>query len=39
MVSFGASAPGPAVYDYFGFTVEKVLAAVKEACRQCADAE
>ncbi|MDR2603776.1 MAG: transketolase [Desulfovibrio sp.] len=39
MVSFGESAPGPAVYDYFGFTVEKVLAAVKEASRQCGMSE
>jgi transketolase len=35
MMSFGESAPGPAVYDYFGFNVAGVLEAVKTACRNC----
>ncbi|MDR0826321.1 MAG: transketolase [Desulfovibrio sp.] len=35
MSSFGESAPGPAAYEYFGFTVAKVLEAVKLACRHC----
>jgi transketolase len=39
MMSFGESAPGPVVYEYFGFTVEKVLEAVKTACRHCGMAE
>ncbi len=29
MRSFGASAPGPAVEEFFGFTVDKVVAAAK----------
>jgi transketolase len=39
MHSFGESAPGPAVYDYFGFSVPKVLEAVKLACRHCESKE
>lgn len=35
MRSFGLSAPGPAVYEYFGFTVEKVLEAVKNVFLNC----
>jgi transketolase len=35
MRSFGESAPGPAVYDYFGFTVDNVLKEVKTVCRNC----
>ncbi len=37
MSTFGESAPGKAVYSYFGFTVEKVLAAVKDVCSLCAE--
>ena len=36
MRSFGESAPGPAVYEYFGFTVDKVLEEVKTVCLNCA---
>ncbi|MDR0339229.1 MAG: transketolase [Desulfovibrio sp.] len=35
MRGFGESSPGPAVYEYFGFSVDKVLAAVKEVCLNC----
>lgn len=35
MRSFGESAPGPAVYEFFGFTVDKVIEAVKSVCRNC----
>lgn len=35
MRSFGESAPGMAVYEFFGFTVDKVLEAVKSVCRNC----
>lgn len=35
MRSFGESAPGAAVYESFGFTVDKVLEAVKSVCRNC----
>jgi transketolase len=27
---FGESAPGPALFDYFGFTVENVVAVVRQ---------
>jgi transketolase len=30
MNSFGASAPGPVLYEKFGFTAEKIIAAAKE---------
>ncbi len=30
METFGASAPGPVLYEKFGFTVEKIVAAAKE---------
>lgn len=35
MRSFGLSAPGGAAYEYFGFTVDKVLEAVKEVFLNC----
>ena len=35
MNTFGESAPGPAVYDYFGFSVDKVLEEVKMVCLNC----
>ena len=35
MTTFGESAPGKAVYEYFGFTVENVLKAVKTTCTIC----
>ena len=35
MSTFGESAPGPAVYEYFGFTVDNVLKAVKKTCASC----
>jgi transketolase len=35
MRSFGLSAPGAAVYEYFGFTVQKVLEAVKQVRLDC----
>ncbi len=35
MTTFGESAPGKAVYEYFGFTVENVLATVKNVCTVC----
>ena len=35
MRTFGESAPGAAVYEFFGFTVDKVLEAVKSVCRNC----
>ena len=35
MRSFGLSAPGGAVYEYFGFTVEAVLDAVKNVFLNC----
>ncbi|MDL2316630.1 transketolase [Desulfovibrio sp. OttesenSCG-928-A18] len=35
MRTFGESAPGNAVYEYFGFTVEMVLEAVKHVCHDC----
>jgi len=30
METFGASAPGPVLYEKFGFTADKIIAAVKE---------
>jgi transketolase len=30
MDSFGASAPGPVLYEKFGFTIEKIIGAAKE---------
>ena len=39
MRSFGESGPGKAVYEYFGFTVEKVIEAMKRARRDCCDKE
>ena len=30
MTTFGASAPGPVLYEKFGFTVEKIIAAAQE---------
>jgi transketolase len=30
MATFGASAPGPVLYDKFGFTADKIIAAAKE---------
>ncbi len=36
MRSFGQSAPGAAVYEYFGFTVNAVLEAVKQVFLDCA---
>ena len=36
MCTFGVSAPGPAVYDFFGFTVDRVLEAAKQVCLDCA---
>lgn len=38
MGSFGESAPGKAVYEYFGFTVERVLEEVKNVRRDCCPA-
>lgn len=38
MRSFGESAPGKAVYEYFGFTVERVLEEVKNVRRDCCPA-
>lgn len=35
MRTFGASAPGAAVYEYFGFTVENILEAVKLVFMDC----
>jgi Transketolase len=35
MRSFGLSAPGAAVHEYFGFTVENVLEAVKNVFLNC----
>ncbi len=35
MRSFGESAPGTAVYEFFGFTVDKVLEAVKSVRLNC----
>ena len=35
MDSFGESAPGPVVYQHFGFTVDNVVAAAKESIRAC----
>ena len=35
MESFGESAPGPVVYQHFGFTVDLVVAAAKESLRAC----
>lgn len=35
MRSFGESAPGPAAYEFFGFTVDAVLEAVKQVCLNC----
>jgi transketolase len=35
MRSFGESAPGPAVYDYFGFKVDNILEEVKIVCLNC----
>ncbi|MDL2267889.1 transketolase [Desulfovibrio sp. OttesenSCG-928-G15] len=35
MTGFGESAPGSVVYDYFGFTVDKVLEEVKIALLNC----
>ena len=39
MRSFGESGPGKAVYEYFGFTVEKVIEAMKNARRDCSEKE
>lgn len=39
MRSFGESGPGKAVYEYFGFTVEKVIEVMKNARRDCAEKE
>ena len=39
MRSFGESGPGKAVYEYFGFTVEKVIEAMKSARRDCSEKE
>lgn len=39
MRSFGESAPGTAVYEHFGFTVDKVLEAVKSASLNCGGGE
>jgi transketolase len=30
METFGASAPGPVLYEKFGFTVDKIIAAAEE---------
>jgi len=35
MRSFGESAPGKAAYEYFGFTVERVVEAAKNAMKAC----
>ena len=35
MHTFGESAPGPAAYEYFGFTVDKILEEVKTVCLNC----
>ena len=35
MTTFGESAPGAAVYEYFGFTVDNVLKTVKTVCTCC----
>ncbi len=37
MRSFGDSAPGPVLYDHFGFNVENVLNAVKQVGKCCKD--
>ncbi|MDR2488118.1 MAG: transketolase [Desulfovibrio sp.] len=39
MRGFGESGPGKAVYEYFGFTVEKVLDVLKNVRRDCAEKE
>ena len=35
MRSFGESAPAKAVYEYFGFTVDRVVEAAKNAMKEC----
>ena len=35
MDSFGESAPGPVVYQHFGFTVDNIVAAAKQSIRAC----
>jgi len=30
METFGASAPGPVLYEKFGFTVEKIIEAARD---------
>ena len=39
MRSFGESAPGSAVYEHFGFSVDTVIAAAKQSLRNCGEPE